>query len=111
MMREFGSANRIFDNKIVSNCTTHVYGRMNASDDRRDPRSYGGEGRCCRRYRQALRGRVLFFDRGLAASVQSAYAVMSELASPNPPTAEEVIQKARSRPTHYIHSRMRGVTM
>jgi hypothetical protein len=48
----------------------------------RHPRPYGGEGRRHRRYRQALHGRVLFFDRMLAAPVQSAHVVMPELAPP-----------------------------
>jgi hypothetical protein len=73
------------DNKIVSNCTTHIYGRMNAPatiDAIYDLMAV--EGRRRRRYRQALQGRVLFFDRRLAAPVQSTHLVMPELAPPEP---------------------------
>jgi hypothetical protein len=55
------------DNKIVSNCTTHVYGRMGSSatiDAIQDPMSAkGGAADDI----GALQGRVLFFDGGLAA--------------------------------------------
>ena len=52
------------DNKIVTNCTTHFYGRMNAPATIEATRGADGcKGRCCGRHRTLEPRRVLFFDR------------------------------------------------
>ena len=76
------------DNKIISNSTTHVYGRMNAPatiDAIHD--LMAAKGGAADDIGQALQGRVLFFHRGLAAPVQSAHAPMPKLAPPEPADA------------------------
>jgi len=85
------------DNKIVSNCTTHVYGRMNAPatiDAIHD--LMAAKGGAADDIGKLSKGEFYFSTEGSARPFKVRTPLCLSWHPPNPPTAEEVIQKARS---------------
>jgi Helicase HerA, central domain len=88
------------DNKIVSNCMTHVYGRMNAPvtiDAVRELMAAKGGG--ADDIGKLSRGEFYFSTEGSLRPFKVHTPLCLSWHPANPPTAEEVIQKARSRRT------------
>jgi hypothetical protein len=85
------------DNAIVSNCATHVYGRMSAPVTIQAIQELmaakGGSGEDIARLNK---GEFYFSTEGLSRPVKIQTPLCLSWHSPNPPTAEEIIQKARS---------------
>ena len=85
------------DNKIVSNCATHVYGRMGSSatiDAIHDMMAAkGGTADDIGRF---SRGEFYFSTDGSTRPFKVRTPLCLSWHPPNPPTADEVIQKARS---------------
>ena len=85
------------DNGIVSNCTTHVYGRMSSpaalSAIEELITAKGGEAKDIGRL---TRGEFYFSTDGFPRPVKVRTPLCLSWHAPNPPTAEEVIQKAHS---------------
>ncbi|MGB6326560.1 MAG: ATP-binding protein, partial [Methylocella sp.] len=86
------------DNKIVSNCTTHLYGRMNAPatiDAIRDLMAAKGGG--ADDIGKLSKGEFYFSTEGSLRPFKVRTSLCLSWHPPSPPTAEEVIQKARSK--------------
>jgi hypothetical protein len=86
------------DNKIVSNCTTHVYGRMNAPatiDAIRD--LMAAKGGVADDIGKLSKGEFYYSTEGSLRPFKVRTSLCLSWHPPNPPTAEEVIQKARSK--------------
>ena len=86
------------DNKIVSNCTTHVYGRMGASatiDAIHD--LMAAKGGVADDIGKLSKGEFYFSTEGSLRPFKVRTPLCLSWHPPNPPTAEEVIQKARSK--------------
>ena len=86
------------DNKIVSNCTTHVYGRMNAPatiDAIYD--LMAAKGGAADDIGKLSKGEFYFSTEGSLRPFKVRTPLCLSWHPPNPPTAEEVIQKARSK--------------
>src|SRR5258708_15545386 len=84
------------DNKIVSNCTTHVYGRMNAPatiDAVKELMAAKGGG--ADDIGKLSRGEFYFSTDGSLRPFKVRTPLCLSWHSPNPPTAEEVIEKAQ----------------
>ena len=86
------------DNKIVSNCTTHVYGRMNAPatidaiHDLMTAKGGGGDD-----IGKLSKGEFYYSTEGSLRPLKVRTSLCLSWHPPNPPTVEEVIQKARSK--------------
>jgi hypothetical protein len=86
------------DNKIVSNCTTHVYGRMNAPatiDAIHD--LMAAKGGAADDIGKLSKGEFYFSTEGSMRPYKVRTPLCLSWHPPNPPTAEEVIQKARTK--------------
>jgi hypothetical protein len=86
------------DNKIVSNCTTHVYGRMNAPatiDAIHD--LMAAKGGAADDIGKLSKGEFYFSTEGSLRPFKVRTPLCLSWHPQNPPTAEEVIQKARSK--------------
>jgi Helicase HerA, central domain len=86
------------DNKIVSNCTTHIYGRMNAPatiDAIHD--LMAAKGGTADDIGKLSKGEFYFSTEGSLRPFKVRTPLCLTWHPPNPPTAEEVIQKARSK--------------
>ena len=86
------------DNKLVSNCTTHVYGRMGASatiDAIHD--LMAAKGGAADDIGKLSKGEFYFSTEGSLRPFKVRTPLCLSWHPPNPPTAEEVIQKARSK--------------
>ncbi len=86
------------DNKIVSNCTTHIYGRMNAPatiDAIYDLMAAKGGG--ADDIGKLSKGEFYFSTEGSLRPFKVRTSLCLSWHPPNPPTAEEVIKKARSK--------------
>jgi Helicase HerA, central domain len=86
------------DNKIVSNCTTHVYGRMNAPatiDAIHD--LMAAKGGATDDIGKLSKGEFYFSTEGSLRPFKVRTSLCLSWHPPSPPTAEEVIQKARSK--------------
>jgi hypothetical protein len=86
------------DNKIVSNCTTHVYGRMNAPatiDAIHD--LMAAKGGAADDIGKLSKGEFYFSTEGSLRPFKVRTPLCLSWHPPNPPTGEEVIQKARSK--------------
>jgi hypothetical protein len=86
------------DNKIVSNCTTHVYGRMNAPatiDAIHD--LMAAKGGAADDIGKLSKGEFYYSTEGSLRPLKVRTPLCLSWHPPNPPTAEEVIQKARSK--------------
>jgi hypothetical protein len=89
---------RGIDNKIVSNCTTHVYGRMGASatiDAIHD--MMAAKGGAADDIGKLSKGEFYFSTEGSLRPFKVRTPLCLSWHPPNPPTAEEVVQKARSK--------------
>ncbi len=75
------------DNKIVSNCTTHFYGRMSAPATIEATRELmAAKGGAADDIGRLKSGRVLFLDRGDRQADQDSHAAVSHLAPCEPPS-------------------------
>jgi hypothetical protein len=86
------------DNKIVSNCTTHIYGRMNAPatiDAIYDLMAAKGGG--ADDIGKLSKGEFYFSTEGSLRPFKVRTSLCLSWHPPNPPTAEEVVKKARSK--------------
>jgi hypothetical protein len=86
------------DNKIVSNCTTHVYGRMNAPatiDAIHD--LMVAKGGAADDIGKLSKGEFYFSTEGSLRPFKVRTPLCLSWHPPNPPPADEVIQKARSK--------------
>jgi hypothetical protein len=86
------------DNKIVSNSTTHVYGRMNAPttiDAIHD--LMAAKGGAADDIGKLSKGEFYYSTEGSLRPLKVRTPLCLSWHSQNPPTAEEVIQKARSK--------------
>jgi len=84
------------DNGIVSNCTTHVYGRMSSPTAieaiQELIRAKGGDAHDIGRL---SRGEFYFSTEGSNRPLKIRSPLCLSWHAPNPPTAEEVMEKAR----------------
>jgi len=86
------------DNKIVSNCTTHVYGRMNApATIDAIQELMAAKGGAADDIGKLSKGEFYFSTEGSLRPFKVRTPLCLSWHPPNPPTAEEVIQKARSK--------------
>lgn len=87
---------RGIDNGIVSNCTTHIYGRMSSPTAitaiEELVKAKGGEAKDVGRL---SRGEFYFSTEGSSRPFKIHSPLCLSWHAPNPPTAEEVMQKAR----------------
>jgi hypothetical protein len=85
------------DNKIVSNCTTHVYGRMNAPATIDAIRELmAAKGGAADDIGKLVKGEFYFSTEGSLRPFKVRTPLCLTWHPPNPPTAEEVVQKARA---------------
>jgi hypothetical protein len=83
------------DNKIVSNCTTHVYGRMNAPATIEAIHDLmAAKGGAADDIGKLSKGEFYFSTEGSLRPFKMRAPLCLSWHSPNPPTAEEVVQKA-----------------
>jgi hypothetical protein len=86
------------DNKIVSNCTTHLYGRMSAPATIDAIRELmAAKGGAADDIGKLSRGEFYFSTEGSPRPIKVRTPLCLSWHPSNPPTADEVIQKARSR--------------
>jgi DNA helicase HerA-like ATPase len=86
------------DNKIVSNCTTHVYGRMNAPATIDAIHNLmAAKGGAADDIGKLSKGEFYFSTEGSLRPFKVRTPLCLSWHPPNPPTSEEVIQKARSK--------------
>lgn len=86
------------DNKIVSNCTTHVYGRMNAPATIDAIRELmAAKGGTADDIGKLVKGEFYFSTEGSLRPFKVRTPLCLSWHPPNPPTADEVIQKARAK--------------
>ena len=86
------------DNKIVSNCTTHIYGRMNAPATIDAIHNLmAAKGGAADDIGKLIKGEFYFSTEGSQRPFKIRTPLCLSWHPPNPPTADEVIQKARSK--------------
>lgn len=86
------------DNKIVSNCTTHVYGRMNAPATIDAIRELmAAKGGAADDIGKLVKGEFYFSTEGSLRPFKVRTPLCLTWHPPNPPTMEEVIEKARAK--------------
>ena len=86
------------DNKIVSNCTTHVYGRMSAPATIDATKELmAAKGGAADDIGRLTRGEFYFSTEGLGRPIKVRTPLCLSWHSQNPPTAEEVVQKASAQ--------------
>jgi DNA helicase HerA-like ATPase len=84
------------DNAIVSNCTTHVYGRMSSpATIQATQELMAAKGGAAEDIARLTRGEFYFSTEGFNRPVKVRTPLCLSWHPPNPPTADEVIQKAR----------------
>jgi hypothetical protein len=85
------------DNAIVSNCTTHVYGRMSSpATIQATQELMAAKGGAAEDIARLTRGEFYFSTEGFNRPVKVRTPLCLSWHPPNPPTADEVIQKART---------------
>ena len=83
------------DNRIVSNCTTHVYGRMSApATIDATQELMAAKGGAADDIGRLTKGEFYFSTEGLSRPIKVRTPLCLSWHSQNPPTAEEVVQKA-----------------
>jgi hypothetical protein len=88
---------RGIDNAIVSNCTTHVYGRMSSpATIQATQELMAAKGGAAEDIARLTRGEFYFSTEGFNRPVKVRTPLCLSWHPPNPPTADEVIQKART---------------
>jgi hypothetical protein len=85
------------DNAIVSNCTTHVYGRMSSpATIQATQELMAAKGGAAEDIARLTRGEFYFSTDGINRPVKVRTPLCLSWHPPNPPTADEVVQKGRS---------------
>jgi DNA helicase HerA-like ATPase len=85
------------DNAIVSNCTTHVYGRMSApATIQATQELMAAKGGAAEDIARLTRGEFYFSTDGINRPVKVRTPLCLSWHPPNPPTADEVVLKGRS---------------
>jgi hypothetical protein len=85
------------DNAIVSNCTTHVYGRMSSpATIQATQELMAAKGGAAEDIARLTRGEFYFSTDGFKRPVKVRTPLCLSWHPPNPPTADEVVQKGRS---------------
>jgi DNA helicase HerA-like ATPase len=85
------------DNAIVSNCTTHVYGRMSApATIQATQELMAAKGGATDDIARLSRGEFYFSTEGFSRPVKVHTPLCLSWHPSNPPTADEVVQKARA---------------
>jgi len=91
------------DNRIVSNCTSHVYGRMIAPATIEATRELmAAKGGTADDFGRLTKGETYFSTVGLSRPIKVRTPLCLSWHSQNPPTAEEVVP-ARARPSEVTH--------
>ena len=86
------------DNRIVSNCTTHVYGRMSApATIDATQELMAAKGGAADDIGRLTRGEFYFSTEGLSRPIKVRTPLCLSWHSQNPPTVEEVVQKASAQ--------------
>ena len=86
------------DNSIVSNCTTHVYGRMSSpATIQATQELMSAKGGAADDIARLTKGEFYFSTDGFNRPVKVHTPLCLSWHPPNPPTADEVIKKARSK--------------
>lgn len=89
---------RGIDNAIVSNCTTHVYGRMSSpATIQATQELMAAKGGAAEDIARLAKGEFYFSTEGLNRPLKVRTPLCLSWHPPNPPTADEVIQKARAK--------------
>src|SRR5260370_12528543 len=89
---------RGIDNAIVSNCTTHVYGRMSAhATIQATQELMAAKGGAAEDIARLTKGEFYFSTDGFNRPVKVRTPLCLSWHPPNPPTADEVIKKARAK--------------
>jgi DNA helicase HerA-like ATPase len=87
------------DHAIVSNCTTHVYGRMSSpATIQATHELMAAKGGAAEDIARLSRGEFYFTTEGFERPVKLRAPLCLSWHPPNPPTAEEVAKKARAKP-------------
>jgi hypothetical protein len=85
------------DNAIISNCTTHVYGRMSSpATIQATQELMAAKGAAADDIARLTKGEFYFSTDGFNRPVKVRTPLCLSWHPPNPPTADEVVQKARS---------------
>jgi hypothetical protein len=91
------------DNAIVSNCTTHVYGRMSApATIQATQELMAAKGGAADDLARLTRGEFYFSTEGFLKPLKVRTPLCLSWHPPNPPTAEEVIQRARAKRSNVV---------
>ncbi|NVO14871.1 MAG: ATP-binding protein [Rhodoplanes sp.] len=86
------------DNKIVSNCTTHFYGRMSSPATIEATRELmAAKGGAADDIGRLARGEFYFSTEGMRRPVKVRTPLCLSFHPANPPTAEEIVEKARAQ--------------
>jgi hypothetical protein len=86
------------ENAIISNCTTHVYGRMSSpATIQATLELMAAKGAAADDIARLTRGEFYFSTDGFSRPVKVRAPLCLSWHPPNPPTADEVVEKARSR--------------
>jgi hypothetical protein len=89
---------RGIDNGIVSNCTTHVYGRMSSPATIEATRELmAAKGGAAEDIGRLIRGEFYFSTEGFTRPVKIRTPLCLSWHSQNPPTSDEIMQKARTK--------------
>jgi hypothetical protein len=84
------------DNAIISNCTTHVYGRMSSpATIQATQELMAAKGAAADDIARLTKGEFYFSTDGFNRPIKIRTPLCLSWHPPNPPTAEEVVQKAR----------------
>ncbi|PZR86389.1 MAG: hypothetical protein DLM68_09825 [Hyphomicrobiales bacterium] len=87
------------DNAIVSNCTTHVYGRMSSPATIQATRELmAAKGGAAEDLGRLTTGEFYFSTEGFSRPIKVRTPLCLSWHPPNPPTADEVVQRARKKP-------------
>jgi DNA helicase HerA-like ATPase len=91
------------DNKIVSNCTTHFYGRMSAPVTIEATRELmSAKGGAADDIGRLTKGEFYFSTDGFSHPIKIMTPMCLSWHPPNPPTADEIIQKARVQSVQFF---------
>jgi Helicase HerA, central domain len=86
------------DNRIVSNCTTHFYGRMSSPTTIETTRELmAAKGGAAEDIGRLTKGEFYFSTDGFSRPIKVRTPLCLSWHSPNPPTVEEVLQRARTQ--------------
>jgi hypothetical protein len=87
------------DNAIVSNCTTHAYGRMSSpATIQATQELMAAKGGAAEDIGRLTKGEFYFSTDGFSRPIKVRTPLCLSWHPPNPPTVDEVVQKAHARP-------------